>query len=41
MEEKIGKVNHYFSRISVTVLDLNDELNVGDKIHILEHTTDF
>ena len=41
MEEKIGKVTHYFSRIRVAVLDLKDELKVGDKIHILGHTTDF
>ncbi|MEW6457120.1 MAG: translation elongation factor-like protein [Acidobacteriota bacterium] len=42
MEEKrIGKVTHYFTNISVAVLDLEDTLEVGDEIHILGRTTDF
>ena len=36
----IGKVTHYFSNISVAVLDLTDTLKVGDSIRIVggEHT---
>ena len=41
MNEKIGKVTHYFGRIKVAVIELSDELKVGDSIHILGHTTDF
>lgn len=41
MEERaIGKVTHFFSRISVAVLDLTEPLRVGDTIHIKGHTTD-
>ena len=41
METLIGKVNHYYSRISVAVVDLSAELNIGDTIIFLGHTTDF
>jgi len=42
MEEEIGKVTHYFSRIGVAVIDIKKgELRVGDKIHVKGHTTDF
>lgn len=35
MEKKpIGKVSHWFNKISVAVVDLTDELKVGDKIII-------
>ena len=35
MEEKaIGKVTHYFGRVSVGMLELTDTLKVGDKICI-------
>lgn len=41
MEERaIGKVTHFFGRISVAVLDLTEPLRVGDTIHIKGHTTD-
>lgn len=41
MEERaIGKVTHFFSRISVAVLELTEPLKVGDTIHIKGHTTD-
>ncbi|MCL6641959.1 MAG: translation elongation factor-like protein [Candidatus Bipolaricaulota bacterium] len=41
MEEKpIGKVTHFFGRISVAVLDLTEPLKVGETIHIKGHTTD-
>ena len=41
MEKRIGEITHYFSGIGVAVLQLNDELRVGDGVHILGHTTDF
>ena len=42
MEEEIGKITHFFSKINVGVLDLtNGDLNIGDTIHIKGHTTDF
>lgn len=41
MEEKvIGKVTHYFSKISVALLNLTESLKVGDTISIKGHTTD-
>lgn len=42
MEEEIGRITHYFSRIGVGVLEITaGELKVGDTIHIKGHTTDF
>jgi len=40
-EKLIGKVNHWFGKIGVAGIALTDELAVGDRIHILGHTTDF
>jgi putative protease len=41
-EEKIGIVTHYFGKIEVAAIRITDgELNVGDTIHIIGHTTDF
>jgi translation elongation factor EF-1alpha len=42
MEEEIGRVTHYFSKISVAVIDITaGSLKVGDTIHIKGHTSDF
>ena len=41
MERRIGRVTHYFKRISVAVLELSDGLKVGDVVHIQGHATDF
>ena len=41
MESKIGQITHFYNRISVAVLDLTDNLELGDKVRILGHTTDF
>jgi putative protease len=41
MESKIGHITHFYNRISVGVLDLTDKLELGDKVRILGHTTDF
>ena len=40
-EAKVGQVTHYFSRISVAVLDLSNPLRVGDLINIVGDITDF
>jgi len=42
MEEEIGKITHYYSKINVGVLELSKgALQIGDTIHIKGHTTDF
>lgn len=40
-EQEIGKVSTFFARPVVAGIDLTSSLNVGDKIHIRGHTTDF
>jgi translation elongation factor EF-1alpha len=40
-DEPIGKVTHYFDRISVAVLQLTGTIRVGDTIHFHGHSTDF
>ncbi len=42
MEKLIGKVNHFFNKISVAIIEItDDELNIGDTIHIKGHTADY
>jgi putative protease len=42
MEKLIGKVNHFFNKISVAIIEItDDEMNIGDTIHIKGHTADF
>jgi U32 family peptidase len=42
MEEKqIGKITHYFAKISVAVLELTDSLKAGETIHIVGGDRDF
>ncbi len=42
MEEKlIGKITHYFGKISVAIVELSRVLKVGDRVHIKGHSTDF
>lgn len=42
MEEKlIGKISHFFNKIGVGIIELSDNLKVGDKIHIKGHVTNF
>ena len=38
---KIGVVEHFYSKISVAVVALSADLSVGDKIHFKGATTDF
>ncbi|MFO7624317.1 MAG: hypothetical protein R6V73_08190 [Anaerolineales bacterium] len=41
MDILIGHVTHYYNRIGVAVIEVSDELNIGDTILLLGHTTDF
>jgi translation initiation factor IF-2 len=42
MEEEIGKITHYFSKINVGVLEMTKgSVRIGDTIHIKGHTTDY
>ena len=39
--QEVGKISHFFSKISVAVVDLTATLSVGDRIRIQGPTTDF
>ena len=41
MEIRIGQITHYYNRLGVAVLELSDDLKVGDVVHISGHTTNF
>lgn len=41
MEKRIGFVTHYYNKLGVAVLDLEEGIKVGDTIHLSGHTTDF
>ena len=41
MELEIGRVTHYYDHINVAVLKLDENLKLGDLIHITGHSTDF
>lgn len=40
MEVRVGKVTHFYNRISVAVLELSGNLEIGDKILILGRTSE-
>jgi exopolysaccharide biosynthesis predicted pyruvyltransferase EpsI len=40
-EKEIGRITHFFPKINVAVIELSDELNIGDKIIIRGSTTHF
>jgi selenocysteine-specific translation elongation factor len=40
-EKLIGAVSHWFGNIMVAGIELTSKLAVGDRIHVLGHTTDF
>ena len=40
-EKQIGKITHFYSHISVAVIELTGTLKAGDEIHIQGATTDF
>jgi len=42
VEEKIGIVEHFFTKVSVAAIKITDgELNIGDTIHFVGAHTDF
>jgi len=42
MEEEIGRITHFFSKINVAVLEISKgKIQIGETIHIKGHTTDF
>lgn len=41
MEQRIGRVTHFYNRICVAVLELSDRLEIGDVIRIRGRSTDF
>lgn len=40
-EKLVGKIIHYYTNIGVAILELSEELKVGEKIHIKGHSSDF
>jgi putative protease len=38
-EKEIGRVSDYFAHVVVAGIDMTGTLKVGDKIHIVGHTT--
>ncbi len=39
-EQAIGRVDHYFGNLSVAAISVSAPLAVGDRVHIVGHTTD-
>jgi translation elongation factor EF-Tu-like GTPase len=39
-ETAIGTITHYFGHLSVAAVSLTKTLRVGERIHIIGHTTD-
>jgi len=40
-EKEIGKITHYYSHLSVGIIELTDALKLGENIHIKGHSSDF
>jgi translation elongation factor EF-1alpha len=40
-EKEIGEITHYYSNISVGIIQLSDALKIGETIHIKGHSEDF
>ncbi|HPI67330.1 MAG TPA: hypothetical protein PKZ16_02195 [bacterium] len=40
-EKLIGKITHYFGKISVAAMRVEASLKVGDVIHLIGHGADF
>lgn len=38
-DQAIGTVTHYYGHLSVAAVTLTDTLRVGDRIHVVGHTT--
>ncbi|HTZ41668.1 MAG TPA: translation elongation factor-like protein [Candidatus Omnitrophota bacterium] len=40
-EKEIGEVSTFFTHVGVIAIKLSGALSVGDKIHVMGHTTNF
>ncbi len=40
-EHVIGKVTHFFGKISVAVIELSEDVKIGDKLHFQGASDDF
>lgn len=40
-EKQVGKITHYFGKIGVAVVELSDELKIGDTVRIVGGNRDF
>ena len=40
-EKQLGKIEHFFDKISVAAIKVTSPFKVGDTLHIKGHTTDF
>jgi putative protease len=40
MEKAIGRITHYFGHVGAAGVALQEPLRVGDKLHVVGHTTD-
>ncbi len=38
---RVGTVTHFFDHLNVAVLQLTQQIRVGDTLHFLGHATDF
>ena len=41
MDKNIGKITHYYDKIGVSVVELSDDLAVGDTIKVSGHGREF
>ncbi len=41
MEKQVGRITHFFGKAGVAAIELEDELKVGDTIHVEGHTSDW
>jgi putative protease len=41
MEVQVGKVVHYYQKLNMAVLKLDQCLRLGDRVHFRGHSTDF
>lgn len=39
-EHRIGVVSHWYSRLGVATIELDEDLHIGDRVHVIGHTTD-
>lgn len=40
-EKLVGKISHYYTNIGVGIIELEDDLAVGDLVHVKGVSTDF